>query len=176
METETREDILMSKIIKFYSDSKNMNAFKLMHDNTKSPISLRILDWFSTNYSKKYGISYMVKKGIEYKHFNVYVEYKSQLDAYSKKYFDPFCRRNRIKFNISKNDYIITTVGQLNFFRWVIENDIIKYILANYEDIENDMNKIHKEQYGNKKDTKTRKKREKLVSKNNINISTINQL
>ena len=59
---------------------------------------------------------------------NVYNSYKSQLKAYSKKRFDPFCRRERIKFINHNNDEIITTAGQLNFFRWVIENNILDYI------------------------------------------------
>ena len=44
------------------------------------------------------------------------------------KQFDPFCRRDRIQFNYGKDKYIITTVGQLNFFRWAIENKVLDYI------------------------------------------------
>ena len=56
-------------------------------------------------------------------------------------------------------------MGQLNFFKWAIENDVIKYIENNYVTIENDMNnrnstsKKNKESYSN---NKTRKKREEL--------------
>ena len=68
------------------------------------------------------------------------MSYKLQLKAYSKKYFDPFsCRRDRIYFYYKNNDYIETTVGQLNFFKWVLEHNIINYIKNNYEDIEKDM-------------------------------------
>ena len=34
-----------------------------------------------------------------------------------------------------------TTIGQLNFFKWAIENKIVDYIKNNYETIETDMNK-----------------------------------
>ena len=49
------------------------------------------------------------------KQFNVFLSYRSQLNAYSKKQFDPFCRRNRIDFYFNETQFITTTVGQLNF-------------------------------------------------------------
>ena len=48
------------------------------------------------------------------KQFNTYHAYKSQLKSFSKKKFDPFCRRNRIMFDCNGVE-IETTVGQLNF-------------------------------------------------------------
>ena len=33
-----------------------------------------------------------------------------------------------------------TTIGQLNFFKWAIENQIIDFIENNYDTIETDMN------------------------------------
>jgi hypothetical protein len=33
-----------------------------------------------------------------------------------------------------------TTIGQLNFFKWAIENKIVDYIETNYLSIEDDMN------------------------------------
>ena len=70
---------------------------------------------------------------------NVYTSYKSQLKSYSKKFFDPFCRRERI--NITMNDSnIVTTIGQLNFFKWAIDNKILDYINDKYGQIDKDMN------------------------------------
>ena len=72
--------------------------------------------------------------------FKVYNDYKLKLKAYSKKKFDPFCRWERIDVPYKNNTCIQTTLGQLNFFKWCIENEIIDYIKNNYEIIENDMN------------------------------------
>jgi hypothetical protein len=36
--------------------------------------------------------------------------------------------------------YIQTTLGQLNFFKWAIENQVLRYIHENYSVIESDMN------------------------------------
>ena len=100
---------------------------------------------------------------IKGKQFIVYINYKSQLKAYSKKYFDPFCRRERIDFQYEKNKSIITTVGQLNFFRWAITNNVIKYIKNNLSEIEKDMNTSIKHLYQKKNiDNDMRRKRQQL--------------
>ena len=152
---------------------------------SKSVISLRIIDWFVTNYSKKFNISYnnTSKKKEEkcLKQFIVYLNYKKQLKAYSKKEFDPFCRRERITFYYSKEKYITTTVGQLNFFRWAIVNNVIKYIEKNLKEIESDMNLSLKKNNTNLSENyesiKRRKKRQELsvsatkkVNKHNVKI------
>ena len=33
-----------------------------------------------------------------------------------------------------------TTIGQLNFFKWAIEHEILDYIQSHFEEIEEDMN------------------------------------
>jgi hypothetical protein len=101
-----------------------------------SIISLRLIDWFVTNYAKRHTIGYVLG-GQE---FMVYMSYKSQLKAYSKKLFDPFCRRERIMFSLPGVEAFVTTVGKLNFFRWAIEKNIIEYLKVNRETVETEMN------------------------------------
>ena len=74
-----------------------------------------------------------------FKQINIYHAYKSQLKSYSKKKFDPFCRRDRLYFNCNDID-VETTIGQLNFFKWALDNMIADYISLHYKDIETDMN------------------------------------
>jgi len=106
--------------------------------NGTSKISLRIVDWFVTNYSKK---NYCVIENAETnERFKVYNDYKLKLKAYSKKKFDPFCRWDRINVPYKDTMCVQTTLGQLNFFKWTIENKILEYIENNYSTIENDMN------------------------------------
>ena len=151
MSFSTREETLVNFLITFY---KNKMVFlkDIIYQNT--PLSLRLLDWLVTNYSKKYNIIYPLHRSNgEITYFNIYLDYKNQLKAYSKKYFDPFCRQRRIVIDINtlrwteyNNDYItgvkdiVTTVGQLNFFRWVLENKIFDYALNNIKLIDSDMN------------------------------------
>ena len=76
----------------------------------------------------------------------------------SNRIIDPFCRNERIT-GWGDNGDIITTIGQLNFFRWAIENRVLEYINDNLEDIEKDMNtNIKKNLKKKKKSLKANKK------------------
>jgi len=105
----------------------------------------------------------------------VYNDYKLKLKAYSKRNFDPFCRWERISIPYDDEKYMETTIGQLNFFKWAIENKIVDFIESNYSAVENDMNgrnSTSKRRSPSDMDTpdttmqsdntKTRKKREEL--------------
>ena len=148
----------------------SQNLIKMMRIiNGDENISLRIVDWFVTNYAKKYYTVYDIIKKNEKCRFKVYNDYKLKLKAYSKRRFDVFCRWERIKINYDVNKYMETTIGQLNFFKWAIENDIIKYISENYKSIEDDMNERNNSKKNNSNssieslgNSKTRKKREEL--------------
>jgi len=122
--------------MKFYDEDNNLEKM-LRIINGESPISLRIIDWFATNYAKKFFTVYEV--GVN-RRFKVYVDYKLKLKAYSKRRFDPFCRWDRITIPYNNGTCIQTTIGQLNFFKWALENGVVAYIEKNYSDIEDDMN------------------------------------
>jgi hypothetical protein len=135
----------------------------------ESKISLRIVDWFATNYAKKYYTLYVIDQTVENvaRRFKVYDDYKLKLKAYSKKRFDPFCRWDRISIPYKDGNCIETTIGQLNFFKWALENKVVDYIEQNYETIEKDMNNRNstskrKELLLVGDNSKTRKKREEL--------------
>jgi len=133
----TQNNLLLNNLLKFYAQYDNMD-YMLRIINGESKISLRIIDWFATNYAKKYYTLYSIHN--TGRRFKVYVDYKLKLKAYSKKRFDPFCRWDRINVPYKDDKYIQTTIGQLNFFKWALENDVIRYIEENYANIEKDMN------------------------------------
>lgn len=133
----TQNDLLLNNLLKFYDENNNMD-YMLRIINGESKISLRIIDWFATNYAKKYFTVYQIPNSE--RRFKVYVDYKLKLKAYSKKRFDPFCRWDRITVPYKDGKYIQTTIGQLNFFKWALENNVINYIEENYANIEKDMN------------------------------------
>jgi hypothetical protein len=120
----SKSDILLSTLLNFFRDENNFTVFSsIVNKDTK--ISLRILDWLVTNYSKKNNCIIERFEGNALTTFNIYIEYKNQLRAYSKSNFDPFCRKNRIILNSEtiniENDIVsdncfYTTVGQMNFF------------------------------------------------------------
>ena len=192
--TNTQNDLLMQNLMEFYGDKDNIH--KMMNIiNGESRISLRIVDWFVTNFAKKYYTVYTITSTkitgeSETSRFKVYNDYKLKLKAYSKKRFDPFCRWERISIPYDEEKYMETTIGQLNFFKWAIENNIVDYIKTNYDIIENDMNSRNSTSkckfspdnkdvlsVASNQNTKTRKKREELsvsackcIKKENVKI------
>lgn len=158
----TQNSLLLNNLLKFYNQNNYLDRM-LSIINGESNISLRIVDWFVTNYSKKNFTIYSLSGGSRFK---VYVDYKLKLRAYSKKRFDPFCRWDRIAIPYKNEQSIQTTIGQLNFFKWAIENEVIEYIEQHYNDIENDMNSRNstsKNKITNSSQSqKTRKRREEL--------------
>ncbi len=130
-----KQELIVNSLQRFYSGCDDKTEVLKLLEGT-SDISLRLIDWFVTNYSKQHNISYILN-GQE---FLVYTNYKSQLKAYSKKLFDPFCRRERILFQIQGFPMFQTTVGKLNFFRWAIEKGVLTYIKLNFSKIESAMN------------------------------------
>ena len=185
-----RQELLLNKLNIFYTQENINKLLPILNGETK--VSLRIIDWFVTNYTKKNNtILYKKKKVIkphsspknknenktkknkyEYinEQVNIYLNYKSQLKAYSKKNFDPFCRRERINFFYNDTKHI-TTVGQLNFFKWALENNVIYYIQDNLEQIDKDMNISIKRNDDNDNIKKTKVlKKMKCKGKGKINI------
>lgn len=132
MDIQSKEQWVLHRLENFYKENDNLERIQQIL-NGDSKISLRLIDWLVTNYAKKYNISYLTKKGN--RHVIVYLAYKSHLKAYSKKMFDPFCRWKRIQFLGLKD----TTVGQLNFFEWAIQDDVLNYLEENYDAVQSDM-------------------------------------
>ena len=92
----TQNDLLLNNLLKFYKQDNNMERM-LKIINGESKISLRIVDWFATNYAKMNFTLYNLKnKNGEIERFKPYIDYKLKLKAYSKRRFDPFCRWDRI--------------------------------------------------------------------------------
>jgi hypothetical protein len=126
---QNRDHWVLVRLGAFYDVPANLDRIRSILAG-ESKISLRLIDWLVTNYAKKHNVSYMFSN----RHVIVYLAYKSHLKAYSKKMFDPFCRWKRIQFK-----GLDTTVGQLNFFEWAIQDGVLDYLETNYDDIHADM-------------------------------------
>ena len=115
----TRSDLLLEALRRFFEVPEHTQQLKDILEHRRG-VSLRNLEWFVTNYSRQTNVTYTTPTG---RQFTVHVAYKSSLDGYSKKFFDPFCRTERIEFQ-----GFTTTIAQLNFIRWCIVNGIVDYI------------------------------------------------
>ena len=80
-------NLLYNSLKTYYENDNNFN--KLIDIIVKKKLSLRVIDWFVSNYSKKYGSLYIIYKDLNnnltltetdkiYKQFNVHHSYKSQ--------------------------------------------------------------------------------------------------
>lgn len=153
-------ELLLSSLTVFYK--KNPTYRKALKEiiEGNSILSLRIIDWFVTHYSRlhqviywididknKYYEKYPENGNSSIKKFHLYTEYRAQLQSYTKLFFDPFRRHERITFVLETDPLmsIETTVGQLNFFRWAFQNHIFNYIFSNLETIENTMAQYQKQ-------------------------------
>ena len=162
-------NILLNQLKLFYQDEYILNnLFRILNHNNlfkkskENKISLRLIDWFVTNYCKKNKII-IQKNNNRNEYLNIYNSYKSNLRAFSKQLFDPFRRKNILymiydntnnanKINITfslqynkqqynkvQSNYVKTTIGQINFFKWIIDNNIYEYIVEHKKIIEDDM-------------------------------------
>jgi hypothetical protein len=157
---QSQEQWVLHRLEKFYAIPENLKKAEQVLSG-KSPLSLRLIDWFVTNYAKKYNSAFVSKK----KHIIVYLSYKSHLKAYSKKMFDPFCRCKRIKFN-----GLDTTVGQLNFFEWIISDDILDYIQENKDKIHADMETRMHERDGSRRRHELSNSATNTISKHDVTV------
>ena len=146
LKTPELQDITLRNLYEFYLVNDNIQKV-LPIITSNSNISIRVLDWFVTNYSKKFNIIYQIGNKDDDscdRFFNVYLQYKCQLKGYKKKLFDPFCRKQRIVFYYDHNKCAVTTVGQLNFFKWAIMYGVLNYVEKHLIEITNDMTNSNK--------------------------------
>ena len=158
-----QNNILLNKVLNFYT-LENTNTFIDIIEN-KYNISLRLIDWFVTIYCKNKHVQYPLNNNI----FNVYQSYKLMGKSYKKRKFDPFCRGDRIFINHNNHEFE-TTIGQLNFFKWAISNNIVNYISENKELLNNEMTEYIKEKNAKKNIKKLKINAEKNIHEKNIEI------
>lgn len=165
----TRKELYYYKMIdKFFKKCEKTRILKILDIiNGISDISLRVLDWFITKYSKK-NIDFEENNGGEI--FDVHISYKAQLKSYRKKYFDPFRRRKKFNYYYDSLDHTLkfnTTLGQLNFFQWAITHNIVAYVEKNIDKILKEMNSSNKEDK-KKKEQKKKQKNKKKENKKEV--------
>lgn len=149
----------------FYKDYQTFLNFYFIKNNKSfqddKKISLRMIEFLITYYSKQFKINYGIiknknnqnidfldynnknyeneKKKIQQKnykliHFNLNQSYTNQINYFHKKFFDPCCRNLKGKkfyLNFNNNLKLQTTLKQLIFFKWFFENFIFDWLLLN---------------------------------------------
>jgi hypothetical protein len=156
-----QETIILKNVEEYFSDTNNFEILRTIVGGTNT-ISRRTIEYFVTKYSSLKNTTYLNNIDGKDIKFNVYSSYKDKLKCHKKRYFDPFGRGDRIPF-FSNDMCIITTVGQLNFYKWFIKNYIYDYCLDNHSDIQTSLLENF-----NKNKKKSSKKPTNLYHKNTI--------
>lgn len=142
----TKDTLILNKLQARYRKDKEMKRWFLTFVQ-KPSVSLRTIEWLASSYSKRHNVSYYVKHsdGTRFL-FHMHSSYKSQIKAYTRNNFDPFRRKTSATIHLPSmqtspqpGDTSLTTLSQVNFFRWVFENNVIDYALKNLEAIHQDI-------------------------------------
>ena len=162
---KSQKQLCYYKMIDRYFKKCERDLAKKMVDiiNAESIISLRVLEWVVTKSNKK-SINIKINNN---EYFSINIMYKAQLKSYKKKNFDPFRRDKKFyyKYDIrDENKKVLTTLGQLNFFKWAISNGIIDYVEKNYEDINRLMINYNKEEKIKKTEKDKKKKKVEIIT------------
>jgi len=106
------------------------------------PVSLRMLDWFCTNYAKNCRVVYVPGQGGDV--VDVHSSYKIALATFHKNMFDPFGRTGGGgAAEVGRGSRL--KMRQKNFFRWAAESGVLDYVTSHIGDIERDMS-AHRQQ------------------------------
>ena len=80
---------------------------------------------------------------------SIYASYKTTLRVYSQPFFDPFCRDRYVVIDadsqqMARSDIRVgakreftSSIAQLNFLRWLLDNHILQYIESNMDMLTN---------------------------------------
>lgn len=156
MSTETGSALLLTSVTNFFQKSREHRDTLYNIIEGKSAVSLRLLDFFITNYSRHHNVIYWIDdKGSgggggymsevpmpTLRKFHLYFEYRAQLKSFSKASFDIFRRHERLTFVLESAPElktVETTLGQLNAMRWILHNRVIDYIQAHLAEIQQEM-------------------------------------
>ena len=129
------DEVLLESVLEWYNEDPSRVDNFLAIVKRKNGMSLRVIDWLVTNFSKTNSVI-LETDGIPR---DLNRDYQKNLSAYNKRNMDPFARRNKITIKIHGKETRNSTVGQLNFFRWFLKNNIIGFLNKNKSVVENHM-------------------------------------
>ena len=136
------EESMLPSLLKFFSAREHFDVLKEFKCSKQSKLSVGLLNWFNVNYSKEYGVEYNIETLGRKRSVYVWQSYNAALSGYKKEYFDPFARGKNCGKEIAiefQGETLCTTIRQLNYFRWAINNGVINYVRSHVEEIYTDM-------------------------------------
>lgn len=134
---------IMDEVAAFYKESSPSLRKLASILQQKAPVSLRAFDWLVTNYEPAQNHVVCSEQFL-----TVSEIYKNKLTRYKRRSFDPFRRSQRvvdghkvfylIEFNCDDKK-MTSTLGQLNFIKFVLETNLWDLAIKWKDDIDRDM-------------------------------------
>jgi len=157
--TPEKDKMLLRSLKEFFSDPMHAAILRKTLDPKRSEhISLRLVDWICTTYSKQHRLLFARSNGSGV--VDIHASYKSHLRSFGKSRFDVFRRGQKIELQMGGGDPLETTIAQLNFFRWLITHDVLVYLEENKEKIL-DLQKASQASGEQENGSKTKEKKKK---------------
>lgn len=144
MPETVKEELVLEKIRKQASQAFLTWFQKYLR---KPSLSLRLIEHYVSAYSKRNNTSYTrpMPGSKEPRMFHVHSSYKAQIRAYSRTYFDAFCRRNAkpvalpsLELRKARTGELQTCAAQLNYFYWLYKNGILEQAVKIKEELTKD--------------------------------------
>lgn len=172
------EESMMPSLRDFFSVEYNFDILKEFINSRKpreNKLSFGLLDWFNVNYCKHYGVEYDLTRLGRTRKIYVIQAYNAALEGYGKERFDPFARGKSkggaITLTNDKGESVLTTLRQLNYFRWAIENGVIDYVKQHLDEIYADFEK--RSNRGTKKGKDTKKQKLSVSASKSLGIHKV---
>lgn len=166
-------DQLFQEVMMFFTSDRFELIYPILVG--EDVLSMSTINYFVINYAKEYSPYVLVDNKPTY----VYRAYKEKLSRHRKYYFDPFCRQVKFPFYYNKDKPpVVTTLGQLNFYKWAIEIKLLDYIRLHYDTIIAEMKKYHKKEIDNtdSETTTSDKYKNKVLIMKSINLDFIDEM
>ena len=132
------QERILARLADWYTDEKVDEVLRPILEQHKNAPSIRSLDWLLTNLCKARPIFTKQKTGGL---VNLRSEYTTVLSHFRRRNFDAFRRRWRLTVHHEHGD-LVSTIAQVNFYRWAHESGALDYAREHQQEIEESMNSV----------------------------------
>ena len=128
---------LLKTLTKYYTPAVFANIEPILMG--QDIITMSLINFTVTNYAKEFESQIeKVNKNGDIIYINIIRSYTEKLREFRKTSFDAFCRKPKIDFqyDMDNEDAVIrTSIAQLNYYKWILEIDLLSFIRENYDHI-----------------------------------------
>jgi hypothetical protein len=136
--TDLKDYTAYQQLVDYYGNKSKFDPL-LKAIKRNAALSLRLFDFFCTNYCRDHDVS--IGHPSTGQSYHAHTAYRRFLQVHSKKRFDCFCRASagpRIKLQ-QGDTRAVTNLAQLAFFRWAIDNGVFTFVVDHADAIQEDL-------------------------------------